>query len=267
MTVIHYAGLTDRGRVRKENEDRWFADRAQGLYLVADGMGGMQAGGLASQIVAQTLPSLLGKRMRGVERLDEPLARELLLQTLADLSDRLRDEGRRQLGHGGLGSTVVLLLVRGRHALVAHLGDSRAYRLRDGKLERLTTDHTIVQVLLDCEEIRPEDSPAHPARGQLTRFVGMTGEALPEAQRLELAAADRFLLCSDGLTGMVSDERIGTVLADEPSPVAACRRLIAEANHAGGKDNIVAVVVDVAEESDDRRARASGADRTADSRI
>lgn len=245
MTVIHYAGLTDQGRVRKENEDHWYADPEQGLYLVADGMGGTFGGGLASQVVVETLPPLLHQRLPGIDRLDKAETKEQLLQALADLSDRLRDEARDEYGLGGLGSTVVLLLVGDRHAIVAHMGDSRAYLLRGGKLEPLTKDHTIVQVLLDCGEIRPEEVANHPARGQLTCFVGMNGEALPEARLVELAPGDRFLLCSDGLTGMVSDERLKAALIEEASPENTCQRLIAEANEAGGNDNIAALIVSV----------------------
>lgn len=245
MTIIRHAGLTDQGRVRGENQDRWFAEPEQGLYMVADGMGGTFGGGLAAQVVVETLPRLLRKRMRDVGRLDQPKAKDLLLQALAELSDRLRDEARHEFGLGGLGSTVVLLSIRDQHAIVAHMGDSRAYLLRQAKLEQLTRDHTIVQVLLDCEEITSAETADHPARGQLTRFVGMNGEALPEARLMELALGDRLLLCSDGLTGMLSDERIRLALVEESSLENACHRLVAEANEAGGNDNISAVIVTV----------------------
>lgn len=243
--AIDFAGLSDIGKVRRENEDHWFADSEQGLFLVADGMGGALGGGLASRAVAETLPTIIERKLRDLGDCQTTTVSGVIAESLVALSEQLRSESRGQEGLDGMGSTVVLLLVRGGMGLVAQLGDSRAYRLRDGRLEQLTQDHTIVQLLLDSGDLRPEDVADHPARGQLTRFVGMEGAALPEVRAVDLREGDRFLLCSDGLTGMLCDAELAGILQSAVPAAEACRSLIDAANRSGGKDNITALVLDV----------------------
>lgn len=243
MPTIQHAGLTDLGRVREENEDRWAADPELGLYIVADGMGGHLGGGLASKVVVETLPALIRTQLGRLDKMTEPGASERMLAILSELSNRLRDGSKEYPGLRGLGSTVVLLLARGSHALVAHMGDSRAYLLREKELRQLTTDHTLVQLLIESGDISTEEAATHPSRGQLTRYVGMDGEPLPECQVLELEPGDILLLCSDGLTGMISDHMIEHILQDKSEPAQICEELVAAANEAGGKDNIAALVL------------------------
>lgn len=245
MTHLTYAGLTDRGRAREQNEDRWWADPEQGLYLVADGLGGQMAGGLAAQVVVETLPPLLRRRLPGPADLTAPEAGERVRAVLAQVSSQLREQSQGQPGLEGMGATVVLALIRDSQALIAHLGDSRAYLWRRRRLKRLTTDHSVAQLLLDSGEITPAEAPTHPARGQLTRFVGMPGEALPDVQLQALAPGDRLLLCSDGLTGMVSERDVLAILNRTLPLEATCQRLVQAANAAGGKDNITVVIVSV----------------------
>ncbi len=245
METISYAGLSDMGRIRKANEDRWFADPHLGLYLVADGIGGAAAGGLASQIVAEVLPRLLGNRLQSSPHTPCADVAEQVSAALIELSERLREESRHAAGLKGMGSTVVLALLRGSQAVVAHMGDSRAYLLHAGRLGQLTKDHTIAQLLVDHGKLAAAEAARHPAHGQLTRYVGMSMEALPETEHLTLAPGDRLLLCSDGLTGMLSDEQILEILARQPAPEEACRELIDAANQVGGRDNITTLIVAV----------------------
>jgi protein phosphatase len=240
---VCHAGLSDRGRVRAENQDRWAADPQLGLYVVADGLGGQAAGGVAAQVVVETLPLLVQRRLADITDLSTPEAGERLTAAVAELSAWLRDAGQGRPGLEGLGAAVVVALVRGQWALIAHLGDSRAYLLRQGRLRCLTRDHSLTQLLLDCGEITPADVDRHPAHGRLTRYVGMEGEPLPEARGLPLRRGDQLLLCTDGLAGMVSEAAIRDVLRRESIPAGACAQLIAAANAAGGRDNATAVVL------------------------
>ena len=249
MLAIEHAGLTDLGRVREKNEDNWMADPDLGLYVVADGMGGHFGGGVASRIVVEVLPPLVRKRFADMEDLSGPLASQRLEEALAYLSNHLRDGARDQPGLSGLGSTAVLLFVRGDKALIGQMGDSRAYLLRRGKLKQLTRDHTLIQLLIESHEITREEALTHPARGQLTRYVGMEGEPLPETKLVELRPGDKFLLCTDGLTGMLSDDAIQAIFKGRQTPKTICRRLVAAANEAGGKDNIALIVLTVSKEA------------------
>ena len=213
-------------------------------------MGGHLAGDRAAEMVIEGLPALLRRHPGGTFDLAGPDAAPGVIAALTELSDRVRSLSEGRPGLDGMGSTVVLALVRGTHVVIAHLGDSRAYLVRGQGLARITRDHTIVQLLVDNGEIDPEEAPTHSARGQLTRYVGMAGEALPEARCLEIQEGDRILLCSDGLTGVVNEERLLSALRAGKAPSGACRRLVDAANAAGGKDNVTAVVLLVSGRSD-----------------
>ena len=247
MTLkIEYAGLTDRGRVREQNEDNWAAYPAQGLFIVSDGMGGEAAGEVASQIVVETLPGMLLKKMQSPAT--RKTAKKQLRSVLAELSDCVLNETRYKPGLAGMGATAVVAWFRAPQMLIAHMGDSRAYLCRAGTLQQLTTDHSIVQLLIATGEINAKEAKTHPARAQITRYVGMSGGALPEAQSIEICDGDRLLLCSDGLTGMQSDEEILAVLNQNLSAAETCERLINAANEAGGRDNITVVILSVSDE-------------------
>ncbi|MBI4665088.1 MAG: Stp1/IreP family PP2C-type Ser/Thr phosphatase [Nitrospinae bacterium] len=241
---INYAGFTDMGKVRKRNEDALFADPINGLFIVADGMGGHASGNLASKIVVETLPTVLLSRLDGIFNLSDPSAAQKTCQAIKELSDRVRSESEGKPGFSGMGSTVVLALARNGLALVAHLGDSRAYLFRNGRLQKLTRDHSVVQILFDAGELTQAEMETHPAKNQITRFVGMRGDAQPEARVVELAHGDRLLLCSDGLTGMVDETAISKKLLEEADTESACQALVKMANDAGGKDNITVALMD-----------------------
>ncbi|MBN2431476.1 MAG: serine/threonine-protein phosphatase [Acidobacteria bacterium] len=230
--------------MRARNEDQWYANPERGIFLVTDGMGGQSAGDLSAKVVVTSLPSMIRRNMEGVEDLADPEVAERLVRIMAELSGLVHQESQDEPALRGMGATVALLLVRQDKALIGHIGDSRIYLFRHGRLSRLTKDHSLVQILVDFGEITPAEAAVHPIRGQITQFVGMAGQALPEVQLLYLSPRDRLLLCTDGLTEMLPDEHLQRVLRQTDDPADICRQLGWDANDAGGRDNITVVVVD-----------------------
>ena len=241
---LEFGVLSDQGPVRLENQDAWFADHSLGLFGVADGVGGGPAGRLASRIVAETVPRALRRQLCGIDDLGETRARMAVADCLRTVCKEFVQES---LGHPairGLGSTLVLVVVREAKAIVAHMGDSRAYRCRAGKLKQLTRDHTIAALLVDAGELEDERSEIHPSHGSLTRFVGMSGEPMPEVgDCLVLLSGDRLLLCTDGITSALTESEIlhGMMLCS--SPPASCRVLVDWATQRGSRDNMTALTL------------------------
>jgi len=249
--TIRYAGMTDPGRVRQTNEDNWTADLGQGLFIVADGMGGEFAGALAAKAVVEILPGLVRHCFGSMKGLPRGRAGRRLKKAIAKLSTQLRQQTQNEPGLAGMGSTVVCAIVRDARVLVAHMGDSRAYRLRAGHLKQLTKDHSLVRLLLDSGDITADEAATHPARGRLTRNVGMDGEPLPQTRLLKLNPGDLLMLCTDGLTGMLDDQTIQSILRESVPLNLRCQKLISSANQAGGKDNVTMVLVAFREKRDE----------------
>ena len=248
--VVHAAGMTDKGKVRENNEDNLFCDEKRGLFIVSDGMGGHQAGEVASKAVVTVLPPMIEQLAAGLGKptqSKEPYQR-VLRDAILQLSQNLRDESKGKAGLQGMGATVVVVWVIGSRAHMAYMGDSRIYLLRGGKLTPMTTDHSVVALLLRHGQITPEEAKDHPARGRLSRYVGMEGDTFSDLLTVTLERGDRLLLCSDGLTGMVGDKDIAKVLSKYQDPEKACKVLIQMANEAGGKDNITALIINVDEQ-------------------
>jgi len=243
--TIEAFGLSDRGRVREQNEDAFAVDRALGLLVVSDGMGGQRAGQVASRVVVETLPRQIAAASLGGELMDADRAGEVMGQAIAILGELMLEKSRGYAQLYGMGATVVAGWAVAGTLVLGHLGDSRAYLLRHGVLERLTEDHTIAELLLQQGLIDRRRYRDHPGRGQLRRYLGMRDCPAPDVGLLELQPADRILLCSDGLTGMLSDRQIGQTLLEKADRQAACRQLVELANEAGGRDNITVVVADV----------------------
>jgi serine/threonine protein phosphatase PrpC len=241
---MNAAALSDVGRIRKRNEDAVAVLPDQGLFIVADGMGGHNAGAVASKIVVEALPQMIQKRLRGVASEDTEGMSILLRDTVLDLSRRVWREATSRPELTGMGATVVAACVRGRRVFIVHMGDSRAYLFKEEKLRQLTEDHSVIGILLRHGEITREEAEHHPARARVSRCVGMQAEVYPDVQSLCLAQGERLLLCTDGLTGTVSDAAIGEVLRESRDPESACRALVDAANAAGGQDNTTVLVAD-----------------------
>ncbi|KWT90924.1 Stp1/IreP family PP2C-type Ser/Thr phosphatase [Candidatus Magnetominusculus xianensis] len=244
--AIISAGLSDKGHVRKRNEDSLMLDNEYGLYIVSDGMGGHAAGDMASKMVVEILPTLLQRNLRNIKSLQSPQVEEGLTLAFTELNDQVRMQSKSKAGMSGMGATVVLAMFKDDLALIAHMGDSRAYLLRSGSFAQLTIDHSVVQVLIDSGEITSAQAVKHPARGKITRCIGMTGEVMPDIRVAKTFPGDRYLLCSDGLTGMVDDDTIVKILNKHKNIETACIELVAAANSAGGVDNITVVLVECA---------------------
>lgn len=240
------AGLSDLGQVRKRNEDCWFiAPSSPLLFIVSDGMGGQQGGDVASNAVITVLPPLIKQRFSQMPDRSDKSISEMLGQSISELSRNLRSGSKEHVGLKGMGATVALMLCYKGVAHLAHMGDSRIYLCRNKQLTLLTEDHSVITMLRKHGEIKPEeDISHHPARGRLSRYVGMEDDAFPDLKTKPLKVGDRLLLCSDGLTGMVPPADIEKLLQIHTDSSTACQALINAANAAGGKDNITAIVVD-----------------------
>ncbi len=235
---------SDVGRRRTSNQDSG-ATTAR-LLVVADGMGGHAHGEIASSITVGALTELDARLPQDLAGVD--LASEMS-DALVDATQRLGQWAAQDPDTRGMGTTVVTLLLSGEHLALAHIGDSRIYRLRDGQLTQLTHDHTMVQQLVDEGQITPEEALNHPRRSVLMRALSTDHPPEPDLDRIEIRAGDRFLLCSDGVTAVLDDDALREQVGNgQPDEVVA--RLIELANERGGPDNITAVVADVVETDD-----------------
>jgi serine/threonine protein phosphatase PrpC len=222
---------TDTGRQRKDNEDNAFARPP--LFVVADGMGGAQAGEVASQIAVEAFQAGLPESGTPEKRLAE---------RAQDANRRIYEISSTEHDRAGMGTTLTAVYVDDAELAVAHVGDSRAYLFRDGELGRLTQDHTLVEELLRRGKLTEEQAAEHPQRSIITRALGVDPEVDVDTRTYNARAGDVVLLCSDGLTSMISEREVSAILQQEPDLDRAAERLIAEANEAGGRDNITVIL-------------------------
>jgi len=241
--TLRSAAGSDVGRRRSMNQDS--AATSSRLLAVADGMGGHAHGEVASAVAVAALLDL-DARSRDVDLGGVDLL-AALGEAIADAAARLTELSEQNPELRGTGTTVVAFLVDGARIGVAHIGDSRAYLLRDGELHRLTRDHTLVQSLLDEGRISPEEAATHPRRSWLIRTLQEGTPAEPDLFPLEGRVGDRYLVCSDGVTAVLDDAHICEVLAGIAEPADVVAQLIALTNEGGGPDNITCVVADVVE--------------------
>jgi serine/threonine protein phosphatase PrpC len=242
--LVYAAWHSETGRIRKNNQDRSLVSIDRNLFIVSDGMGGHQAGGVASQAVVTILPELIDQRLAGMQSSGDQEMELILRESLLELSQRLWAESTGEEALRGMGATVALVWISGSQAHLAHMGDSRVYLFRHDHLLRQTEDHSIVTLLVKHGDITLAEAKNHPARGRLSRFVGMEGEVYADVRTLNLQANDRLLLCTDGLTSMVPDEWIEQVLGKYESPDDTCRELTKAALDAGGNDNVTVIIMD-----------------------
>lgn len=240
MTVRYWA-KSDIGRVRKKNEDSFLVDEALGLYAVADGMGGHQAGEVASALALETVRAAIAAA-------DTNDAESSLALAIEEANRRVFAESLAR-GHAqGMGTTLTLLwLVDAERAIVGHVGDSRIYRLRGSDWVQLSHDHSWVQVQIDEGHLSPAEAHRHPLRNVITRSIGFEPTITGDVLALERRPGDRYLLASDGLTGKLSSNELRTALAAAGEGGTDGRvtvdELVAAANARGGEDNITVIVL------------------------
>ncbi|WP_283139592.1 Stp1/IreP family PP2C-type Ser/Thr phosphatase [Rhizohabitans arisaemae] len=239
MTIaLRYAARSDVGLLREGNEDSAYASSR--LLAVADGMGGHAHGEVASSVAIAAIAAL-------DEDSPAPDLLTAIESSVRDANRRLHEMVGRDPSLKGMGTTLTAMLWSGTRVALVHVGDSRAYLLRNGELYQITHDHTLVQSLVDDGRITAEEAATHPQRSILLRALDGSGEVDPDLSLREAQLADRYLLCSDGLSGVVSAETLHHVLTTTPDLEAVVRQLIDLANRGGGPDNITCVVADVIE--------------------
>lgn len=243
---VRYAAKSDVGRVRSGNEDSYLVQEP--LFVVADGMGGHLAGDVASRMAVDVLMHDLDTRSDN--------DREALVNAVKHANSVIFEESQSNTDLSGMGTTCTLMFVSGDEGRIAHVGDSRAYLLREGKLSQLTDDHTLVNRMVKEGRLRPEEADRHPQRSIITRALGVDANVKVDYKTLDLKKGDRILLCSDGLTSMIDTQALHEVLAGTSDPDAVTERLVELANEAGGDDNITVVLIDV-DETGDRSAAPS----------
>ena len=257
MLRIKACGLSDVGLTRAHNEDYFEIDPQHRLYVVADGMGGHSHGEVAAQLAVNSIREFIA---RSADRdttwpfgMEDGLARHsnLLKMSLRIAHDHVLRAISKDGSLYGMGTTVVGLLLSGSTAAVAHVGDSRAYRLRGGRLEQITQDHTWVHEQVVAGFLSQEQARTHPLKNVVTRALGGESDVQVDVREIETAPGDLFLLCSDGLTGMLSDADIRDRLASGRSLHEICRTLINDSNARGGIDNVTVVLLAIEEDGGD----------------
>ena len=231
LRAAHTTWKTDTGRQRRDNEDNAFA-RAP-VFVIADGMGGAQAGEVASKIAVEAFQAELP---------DTGSPEERLADRAQDANRKIYEISRSEHERAGMGTTLTAVYVDDADLAVAHVGDSRAYLFRHGELGRLTQDHTLVEELVRRGKLTEEQAAEHPQRSIITRALGVDPEVEVDTRTYAGRAGDVVLLCSDGLTSMISEDEIVSILNGEDDLDRAAERLIAAANEAGGRDNITVIL-------------------------
>ena len=241
--VVHYtaAAVTDRGRKRPSNEDAFGYSVEHGVFIVCDGMGGAAAGEIASSLAVDETLRLLS---------DRPDAEAIPLAKAAEevidaVNEAIFSRAQRNYRLNGMGTTLVVLVAQEDQVAVLNIGDSRCYRLREGKFEQITLDHSLVEEQVRLGRMSRTEALRSPLRNVITRAVGTQRKVTPDIFPLQAAPGDRFLLCSDGLTRELSDPQIEALLVVDGPLEEQCARLVNAANKAGGNDNITCVLVNV----------------------
>ncbi len=233
------AGRTDVGIVRAGNEDSFLLEPQNGVFIVADGMGGHAAGEVASHMAVE----IVGDALQQVVGHEDASAAEVIRQAIIDANGRIFQRTLVEQDKRGMGTTTTAMVINGARYLIGQVGDSRAYLLRQGDLLQITKDHSYVQEQVDAGYLTPEQARTHPYSNVITRCVGANSEVAPDIYIGGVRAGDLFLLASDGLTGMLEDSEVLEIMLSQDQPGALIDVLISEANRRGGLDNVTVIII------------------------
>ncbi|WP_339729964.1 protein phosphatase 2C domain-containing protein [uncultured Gimesia sp.] len=243
MVAIRYGTVSITGNFRENNEDNYYVDSASKYFLVADGMGGQCAGEKASQLAIELIPQKLDELIRFddaatnnvIPGIDEAVSHaNVEIMALGELDPNCRS----------MGTTIVFVIQVGDKFFIGGVGDSRVYLLRNNSLHQLTTDHSLTQALVDAGTITPEEALTHRYKNVLYRYLGTKdGSAGTQARQLEPSPQDRVILCSDGVTDGISDEKLQELLGQSDDPQQTAEEIVKAAQEGGSKDNITCIVL------------------------
>ena len=241
---FEYRALSDVGRHRANNEDAVMVDPARGIVVLADGMGGYNAGEVASALAVDLIAGELGRWLEEAATVASTRDVRRAMEICVDNANRsIFDAAHTHEAYAGMGTTLVMGVLHQGVFVIGHVGDSRAYRWREGMLARLTRDHSLLQEQIDIGLITEEEAAASGNRNLVTRALGVEDTVLLDLQETDIALGDVFLLCSDGLNDMLADDDIAAVLAAGMTLEETAQRLIDLANERGGRDNVSVIVV------------------------
>lgn len=229
---------TDKGLVRENNEDSFYVDDKKGIFIVADGMGGHNAGEVASQMAVETIKECFDKNTAFVYN-DYS---KLIEKAIKEANTAIYKKANQNEALQGMGTTIVFALIKEDKLYLAHVGDSRAYMLTKKGLKQLTEDHSLVNDLIKQGKLSAEEAHFHPMRHVITRALGVKNEVEVDVNTIPYKGG-LILLCTDGLTDMLEDKEIEEIVKNTPEPQKACELLIGKANERGGRDNVTVVVV------------------------
>lgn len=244
--TLEFHSATDRGRIRSNNEDSIAVVEPAGLMVLADGMGGYNAGEVASGMATAFIEQELGRWLQEAGDADDQAVSNAMDVCVDNANRSIFNAAHANAQYAGMGTTLVLGVFRGSRLLLGHIGDSRGYRWRDGQIQQLTRDHSLLQEQIDAGLISPEQAAYSHQKNLVTRAMGVEDVVLLELHSHAVHPGDWYLLCSDGLSDMLDDASIAEVLRSSPDDVGkAAQALVDAANQAGGRDNIAVILVAV----------------------
>ena len=243
---MQFWGLTDPGCVRKQNQDTYFMeqlDRNSAICVVCDGMGGAKSGNIASSLAAEVFVQEIKRSYTSL--MDREKTDQMLRSAVKLANFTVYDQSQQFEEFEGMGTTLVAALIRGKKATVINVGDSRAYGINEEGISQLSTDHSVVQMMVDRGELTPESAKSYPGKNLITRAIGTEPVVLCDIFHTDMAKGDYLLLCSDGLSNMMDDQEILFEVVHGGDPSACCQRLLDIAKNRGAPDNVTSVLIKV----------------------